>query len=260
MQNLTITISTQSAEQSSPFFTYLFDNRPVRVVLINGDPWFAVLDVCNVLGYANSSKALKDHCKEKGVTVRYSLTGGGNQQLKYINEGNLYRLIVKSRKPEAEPFESWVCDEVLPTIRKTGTYSSPQARPALINPRDLCLLKAAVDSSVHNTLARNSNKEAVENYLKVMFRVEKLELIPESQAQAARNAVQQVSTYVNDLRSMLIGFEKEAFSGYITGNAPHIPSLKRKYKAALDAAKPQTPDIAKLVARDWLSKNGLMTA
>jgi hypothetical protein len=93
-----------------------------------------------------------------------------------------------------------------------------------------------------------------------MFRVDKLELIPESQAQAARNAVQQVNTYVNDLRSMLIGFEKEAFSGYITGNAPHIPSLKRKYKAALDAAKPQTPDIAKLVARDWLSKNGLMTA
>lgn len=79
MQNLTITISTQSAEQSSPFFTYLFDNRPVRVVLINGDPWFAVLDVCNVLGYANSSKALKDHCKEKGVTVRYSLVASPKQ-------------------------------------------------------------------------------------------------------------------------------------------------------------------------------------
>ncbi|KKB00224.1 BRO family protein, partial [Avibacterium paragallinarum] len=89
----------------------------------NQEIWFCGTDVCDVLGYANSRKALQDHCKSSGVTKRYTPTKGGNQELTFINEPNLYRLIIKSRKPEAEPFEAWVFEEVLPQIRKTGKYS-----------------------------------------------------------------------------------------------------------------------------------------
>lgn len=69
-----------------------------------------------------SRKAINDHCKEKGVTFRDTLTEGGMQKLKYINEGNVYRLIISSDMPQAEVFESWIFDEVLPTIRKRGYY------------------------------------------------------------------------------------------------------------------------------------------
>ena len=88
----------------------------------HGNPLFCAKDVCLVLGYSNDRDAVLRHCKAKGVVKRDTLTDGGTQQLTFIDEGNLYRLIIKSNKPEAEPFEAWVCDEVLPTIRKTGSY------------------------------------------------------------------------------------------------------------------------------------------
>lgn len=89
----------------------------------HGNPWFCAKDVCDILGYSNSRKAIADHCKPEGVTKRDTLTDGGIQQLTWIDEGNLYRLIIKSSKPEADAFEAWVCDQVLPSIRKTGGYS-----------------------------------------------------------------------------------------------------------------------------------------
>lgn len=88
----------------------------------DGKVLFCGADVANALGYTNSRKALADHCKSKGVTKCDTLTNGGIQELTYIDEGNLYRLITHSKLPNAERFESWVFDEVLPTIRKHGAY------------------------------------------------------------------------------------------------------------------------------------------
>lgn len=106
-----------------------------------GEMWFLANDICNVLGYTNSRKTISDHCKGKGVTKRYTPTESGAQEMVYINEPNLYRLIVKSRKPEAEKFEEWVMEEVLPTIRKTGSYNAtapalPAANPYRLTEQD----------------------------------------------------------------------------------------------------------------------------
>ena len=68
--------------------------------------------------------------KCKGVTKRYTPTKGGRQEMVYINEPNLFRLIIKCKKPEAEQFEEWVMEEVLPSIRKTGSYSASQSAHA----------------------------------------------------------------------------------------------------------------------------------
>ncbi|EGP02427.1 hypothetical protein AAUPMG_12896, partial [Pasteurella multocida subsp. multocida str. Anand1_goat] len=68
------------------------------------------------------------------VSIRDTLTAGGTQSMIYINEPNLYRLIIKSRKPEAEPFETWVFEEVLPQIRKTGKYEVQSQQLALPEP------------------------------------------------------------------------------------------------------------------------------
>lgn len=81
---------------------------------------FCASDVAKALGYANSRKAISDHCK--GVTKRDTPTNGGLQMLSYIYEGDIYRLIAHSKLPSAEKFERWVFDEVLPMIRKTGGY------------------------------------------------------------------------------------------------------------------------------------------
>ena len=106
---------------------FRFNAQEVRTIADDkGEPWFAATDVCAVLGYRNASDAVAKHCREKGIAKRDTLTAKGNQALTFINEGNLYRLIVKSRKPEAEKFEQLVMEEILPTIRKTGAYLTPQ--------------------------------------------------------------------------------------------------------------------------------------
>lgn len=83
-------------------------------------PMFCASDVAKALGYANPAKAIIDHCK--GVTVLETPTAGGLQQVKYISEPEVYRLIFKSNAPNAELFNSWLAEEVLPSIRKTGGY------------------------------------------------------------------------------------------------------------------------------------------
>lgn len=103
----------------------LFENPEfgnVRTLETNdGKVLFCGADIANALGYSNTRKALADHCK--GVTKCDTLTKGGKQSLSFIPEGDVYRLIAHSKLPKAEAFEKWVFEEVLPEIRKTGSYS-----------------------------------------------------------------------------------------------------------------------------------------
>ena len=92
----------------------------VRVTEVNGEPMFAATDVCNVLGYSNPSKAISDHVDED-ERYNQSLERGGN--MLFITESGLYSLILRSNKPNAKPFRKWVTSEVLPSIRKTGSYT-----------------------------------------------------------------------------------------------------------------------------------------
>ena len=94
----------------------------VRTIEENGKVLFCGSDCAKALGYTNSRKALGDHCK--GVTKRSTLTAGGKQEMSFISEGDLYRLITHSKLPSAEKFESWVFDEVLPSIPVSYTHLS----------------------------------------------------------------------------------------------------------------------------------------
>ena len=102
----------------------------IRIIMEDGKPLFCGKDVAVALGYSNFRDALSRHCK--GVVKRDSLTKGGVQSISYISEGDLYRLIAHSQLPDAERFESWVFDEVLPSIRKTGSYLSPVIDSAML--------------------------------------------------------------------------------------------------------------------------------
>jgi prophage antirepressor-like protein len=96
----------------------------ISILLIDNNPFFPAADVARVLGYSNPHKAINDHCRPEGVNEVLVPTNGGQQIKKFISEGNLYRLISRSKLPEAEKFEKWIFDEVLPILRKTGGYVS----------------------------------------------------------------------------------------------------------------------------------------
>ena len=91
----------------------------------DGNPIFCARDVAVALGYKNPNDAIAKHCK--GIAIRYPLmTDGGEQLARFITEGDMYRLIASSKLDSAQRFETWVFDEVLPSIRKHGMYATPQ--------------------------------------------------------------------------------------------------------------------------------------
>ena len=94
----------------------------IRTITDDGTIMFCGRDVTSALRYTNLNKAVQDHCK--GVPFRYPLeTPGGIQKIRFITEGDVYRLIVSSHLPSSERFERWVFDEVLPSIRRHGLYA-----------------------------------------------------------------------------------------------------------------------------------------
>ena len=102
----------------------VFQNKEfgtVRAIEEGDKVLFCATDVAKALGYANQRDAVSRHCK--GVVKRDTLTSGGMQELSFIPEGDVYRLIIRSNLPSAEKFEHWVFDEVLPSIRKHGLYA-----------------------------------------------------------------------------------------------------------------------------------------
>jgi prophage antirepressor-like protein len=103
------------------------------ILMDDGKPYFPATECAVILGYKNPRKAIIDHCK--GVTKRDSLSAGGVQSRNFIPEGDLYRLIIRSRLPAAERFEKWVFDEVLPTIRKFGAYVTPDTMDEAVHSR-----------------------------------------------------------------------------------------------------------------------------
>ena len=118
----------------------------IRTVEQDGKVMFCGKDVATALGYTNPNKALRDHTRGERF-VHPLETCGGTQQVQFITEGDLYRLIASSKLPSAQQFESWVFDEVLPSIRKQGGYMTARAdeTPEQIMARALMLAKDTMD-------------------------------------------------------------------------------------------------------------------
>lgn len=138
-----------------------FKGNQTRVVMVDGEPWFVAKDVCNILGYANSRKALTDHVDddEKGVTKSDTL--GGEQDMNIISEPGLYTLIMRSNKPEAKAFRKWVTGTVIPSIRKHGAYMTPQKlEEVLLNPDLLIGLAQRLKDEQAKSAALEARAEA----------------------------------------------------------------------------------------------------
>ena len=124
--------STNDLSNTSNGLTpFEFQSHPLRVIVgEHGEPWFIAKDVCAILGYVDLSKAIKDHCKEQGLTTRF--IPALLKRYRLIDEENLYLLLTHSDKPEAEAetFAAWVCNEVLPSLRLPA--NPVEIRPVVI--------------------------------------------------------------------------------------------------------------------------------
>ena len=96
----------------------------IRTITKDNEPMFCLADVCRILEIKNASDC-KSRLRQKGVVTTDTLTNGGKQKMVFIDESNLYKTIFQSRKESAERFTDWVTSEVLPSIRRTGSYNKP---------------------------------------------------------------------------------------------------------------------------------------
>ena len=114
--------------RQSNVLPFNFNSHTIGVLMRDGEPWFIATEICAALNYANSSDAIATHLDDdERMTIADSDSHlgkrGGRRLLTIISESGLYALVLRSRKPEARKFAKWVTSEVLPSIRKTGSYS-----------------------------------------------------------------------------------------------------------------------------------------
>ncbi len=144
-------------------FTFPDSGQPIRVVMIEGEPWFVIADVCTILTISNSRDATT-RLKLAGVGSTDIRSGGQIREVKVMNEANLYRLVLRSDKPEAEPFITWVTEEVIPSIRKTGAYLAPTMTKA-----EMYRAMAEIEEALERSQAKTKELEpAAEQHYKYL--------------------------------------------------------------------------------------------
>lgn len=163
----------------------------VRTVVVNGQVMFAATDVARCLGYTNPQKAIRVHCKSAGVNEMDTPTNGGIQKVKFITKGNLVRLVANSELPQAEEVESWIFDEVIPTVLETGGYivTKQDDTPEEIMARALTIAQA--------TLAKRE-----ERLKQLEAQAEQQQATIEIQTEEIKKSAPKVSYYDNHLQSV----------------------------------------------------------
>ena len=189
----------QITEFNSPEFQ-------LRAITINNEPWFLAKQVCDVLGLTNTTETLRRVDSEDLSSVKLN-SGGQMRNMKIINESGLYQVIFMSNKPQAKAFKKWVTSEVLPSIRKTGSYILPDNKPT----SDKLELSAKQVASMLSSLTKGFEILAIEvgNLNKKLER--KTKTRQSSQARA-------IHEYKSNLKEMEIAKDIEA----IISNNPGI--------------------------------------
>jgi prophage antirepressor-like protein len=146
---------------------YTFQNKQMRVLGTYEDPWFAVKDICTILGISNVTMALKN-IPEKWKGVKKFLTPSGEQEMLVVNEAGFYKLIIRSTKPEAQPFQEWACEEVFPSIRKKGEYILQEYKAKLEAQQKLLEQKEA-EVQTQNTRVKYLEEKYLQNRTRIQY-------------------------------------------------------------------------------------------
>ena len=126
----------------------------IRTVEINNEPWFIGKDVASALGYSAERNAIAKHVDDEDKLTHCFDASGQNREMTIINESGLYSLIMSSKLEKAKQFKRWITSEVLPSIRKTGSYTTPQTQP---NNMDLSAMELEATGKYADILVKRFN-------------------------------------------------------------------------------------------------------
>jgi prophage antirepressor-like protein len=147
-------------------YTFPETGTPVRTVTIGGEPWFVVADICRVLGIGNPSDAVRRLNEGDLDTIEVTDSLGRTQKAYAANESGLYDLILDSRKPEARAFRRWITSDVIPSIRRTGSYAAPaapvQVLPDMATPEGRRAVAAALLAAADREIELNERVAELE--------------------------------------------------------------------------------------------------
>lgn len=200
-----------------------FERNQVRTLLINDEPWFVGKDVADILGYQNGSRDINRHVHEEDRQNYQNGTFDSPRGMTIINESGLYALIFGSKLESAKKFKHWVTSEVLPTLRKTGSYATPQ-----LTGEEL-MAKALIEAK---SVLERQNKQIIEMKPKAIF--------------ADAVATSDTSILIGDLAKLIkqngtdIGqkrlFERMRNDGYLikTGTSKNMPTQKAMEKGLFE--------------------------
>lgn len=157
--------------------------------------WFPATKCAKILGYTNPQKAIRDHCK--GVNETFMPSAGGPQKTKIILEGDLYRLIIRSKLESAQRFEVWVFDEVLPSIRKHGAYIMPELLEELQRntEKNAQLLKTLAEEQRERILVEDRNRKLERETEQLRIKTTKLETKAKHLSEKLESATPKLSYY-----------------------------------------------------------------
>lgn len=209
----------------------------LQICLINNKEYFGATSTAKMLGYANPHDAIGRHCKKDGVVKHEVIDSmGRKQEINLINEGNLYRLIAKSQLPQAEKFESWVFDKVLPTIRKTGGFVANEEQfidtylPFADEPTKM-LFKSTL------TVITNQNQRIKQQQIEIKYKEDVIiglvdEITLAEKRQILNRVVRKCKNYSERWSELYKNFEMKYHinltSRFESYNENHKPKLKNK--------------------------------
>lgn len=202
----------------------------IRTVTIDNEPWFVGKDVALALGYTNPQKAVRDHVEEEDRGMNEMDTPSGKQSIVIINESGLYALIFGSKLESAKRFKRWVTSEVLPAIRRTGTYGLPQTTD-----RKIALLAQGYTEMFQKVGEVSDRVDRIENdmplygcesdELSAHVKRKVVNLLGGKQSEAYRDSKLRSKLF----RAVYTGISSEFGLLYESGRPKSYKNLKRKY-------------------------------
>ncbi len=172
---------------------FSFENNAVRTLGAPESPLFVAVDICSSLGYANSSKAIKDHVDPEDL-IKSEITDKLNriQAVNCVNESGLYALIFGSKLESAKRFKRWVTSEVLPAIRKTGRYEAQET----ITPAEQRAIQREVAIRAHKTA---SNYRTIYRAIKARYQIARYDQLPRTQLEDCLDFIREVELDVPEV-------------------------------------------------------------
>ena len=203
----------------------------VRINVIDGEPWFCLADAASILAIKNVSQ-LSSQLDEKGISKTYTLTDGGKQQLIFVNEPNLYRVIFRSNKPEAKQFQDWVFNEVLPAIRKAGRYEHPIIREDEFTAKDMQNLTQIIGLTTNNFRYNQAWSHGVWHCLRKVTGVKSPGRFCANDIPALANECRRISGITSLTHRFLIDVETEMIKRVVRRGedvGPFLEEMRQKF-------------------------------